>query len=244
MTKREFIRNIRKWHRYLGLILGIQFLLWTIGGLYFSWTNIDEIRGDHIKKQSSFLPVNATYIAPSKFLHDLELKPEALVSLKLTSILKEPFYEVVYLSNTEEKVALVNAINGSVREPLTQKEASTIAKDKLSVDAKITAVEYLTEAGKHHEYRGRPLPAYAITFDAPANTTVYISKDYANVQTLRSNKWRVFDFLWMLHTMDYQGRDNFNNWLLRAFSIFGIFTILSGFSLFFLTSKTLKRSKK
>ncbi len=37
---------IRKTHRYLGVILGIQFLFWTIGGLYFSWTNIDEIHGD------------------------------------------------------------------------------------------------------------------------------------------------------------------------------------------------------
>ena len=42
---------VRKTHRYLGLIIGIQFLAWTISGLYFSWTNIDEIHGDHFRKQ-------------------------------------------------------------------------------------------------------------------------------------------------------------------------------------------------
>ena len=46
----------------------------------------------------------------------------------------------------------------------------------------------------------------------------------------------IFDFLWMFHTMDYAGRDNFNNLLLRAFSLFGLATIVSGFTLFFMTT--------
>jgi hypothetical protein len=29
---------IRRTHRFMGVILGVQFLLWTIGGLYFSWS--------------------------------------------------------------------------------------------------------------------------------------------------------------------------------------------------------------
>lgn len=244
MTKRTLIQNTRKWHRYLGLLLGIQFLLWTIGGLYFSWTNIDEIRGDNLKNDNPELVSSDKFISPSTFLPELLKDSGSLLSLKLTSVLNEPYYEVVFLSNDEKKVTLVNATTGAERNPLTQKEAVLLATQKLSVKADVTAVEFLTETGSHHEYRGRPLPTYVITFDAPANTTVYISKEYANVQTFRNNKWRVFDFLWMLHTMDYQERDNFNNWLLRAFSIFGIFTILSGFSLYILTSKSINRSKK
>jgi hypothetical protein len=42
---------IRKVHRYLGIVLGIQFLMWTIGGLYFSWNDIDKVHGDHLRKQ-------------------------------------------------------------------------------------------------------------------------------------------------------------------------------------------------
>jgi hypothetical protein len=41
----------------------------------------------------------------------------------------------------------------------------------------------------------------------------------------------------MLHVMDFENRDNINNWLLRAFSAFGLITLLSGFTLFFITSK-------
>jgi len=41
---------IRRTHRYLGLIPGIQFLLWTIGCLYFSWSKMDEVHGDFQKR--------------------------------------------------------------------------------------------------------------------------------------------------------------------------------------------------
>ena len=51
MTKAKWQKIIRKSHRYLGLFLGIQFLFWTIGGLYFSWTNIKNIRGEDIRKE-------------------------------------------------------------------------------------------------------------------------------------------------------------------------------------------------
>jgi uncharacterized iron-regulated membrane protein len=47
----------------------------------------------------------------------------------------------------------------------------------------------------------------------------------------------------MLHTMDYNGRDNFGNILLRAFSIFGLVTVLSGFLLYFTSSKRFRKKQ-
>jgi len=38
-------------------------------------------------------------------------------------------------------------------------------------------------------------------------------------------------FLWMTHFMYYEGRDNFNTIVLRAFSVIGFITVLSGFLL-------------
>jgi hypothetical protein len=48
----------------------------------------------------------------------------------------------------------------------------------------------------------------------------------------------------MMHTMDYQGRDNFNNLVLRAFSVLGLVTVLSGFTLFALTSPVVRRRSR
>ena len=41
--------------------------------------------------------------------------------------------------------------------------------------------------------------------------------------------------------MDYEGRDDFNNIILRAFSILGLITVLSGFTLWFTTSPTIRK---
>jgi hypothetical protein len=85
------------------------------------------------------------------------------------------------------------------------------------------------------------LPAVAVTFEHPTATTVYVATELGIVTKYRNDKWRIFDFLYMLHTMDYQTRDNFGNWLLRAFSIFGLLTICSGFTLFVISSKKVKK---
>lgn len=237
VKKYRLIHLTRRWHRYLGLILGIQFILWTLGGLYFSWTNIDEIRGDNLKNRNPSLVFDQGFVSPSTFLNHHLKATDSLISLEVVSILKKPFYLLVYTTKGSEKVKLINAVTGRTRLPLNKDDAIRIAQEKLNVDATVDNVEIITETNGHHEYRERPLPAFAITFSAPAKTTVYVSQDYGNVQTFRNNKWRVFDFLWMMHTMDYKERDNLNNWLLRAFSIFGLVTILSGFTLYFLTSK-------
>ncbi|GAA4276257.1 PepSY domain-containing protein [Aquimarina mytili] len=244
MRKSKLVRLTRQWHRYLGAFLGIQFLLWTLGGLYFSWTNIDKIRGDNLKNEKPYLSNKATYLSPSDFLLKHLKQSDSLISLELTTILEEPIYRLQFTNEGKNEVLLINAENGKLRKPLNEQEAIKVANNKLNIEATVTDIEYLIKTGNHHEYRGRPLPAYAITYGNPANTTVYISKKYGNVQTFRSNQWRVFDFLWMLHTMDYQERDNFNNIVLRAFSLFGIFTILSGFTLYVLTSKTLNKKRK
>lgn len=139
----------------------------------------------------------------------------------------------------EKKIQLANAKTGELRPALSKHEATEIARKSFTNDAAIKSIEYLTNTNQHHEYREQPLPAYAITFSHPTNTTVYVASELGTVQKFRNSKWRIFDFLWMLHTMDYQSRDNISNWLLRAFSIFGLFTIMSGFTLFFISQKSI-----
>ena len=49
----------------------------------------------------------------------------------------------------------------------------------------------------------------------------------------RHELWRVFDFVWMLHIMDYGERENVNNWLLRGATWLMVVTVLSGAWLLF-----------
>lgn len=246
---------IRKSHRWLGVILGIQFLMWTIGGLYFSWSNIDEVHGDFQKKNAPLLSSDISLVSPTVVLDTIKKvhRIDSVVSVQLIEIMGRPFYQVRCISaihnetNHEHDMHTMNhladAETGELRGPLTKEEAVEVAKMRFNGESKLKSVEYLTGTNGHHEYRENPLPAYAITFEPPTNTTVYVASELGTVQKFRNNKWRIFDFLWMMHTMDYEGRDNFGNILLRIFSIFGLFTVLSGFLLFFISSRSKKTFK-
>jgi len=232
MVKRKTARKFRKLHRYLGLLLGIQFLMWTISGIYFSWTDIDEIHGDHYRKEDH------TPIEFEKLVNPVSpIGLNGISSLELREIGGRPYY---WINNSY----LINAETGDRKVGITQEEALQVAGNHMLPELKVKSIERLEEVGSHHEYRGKPLPAFVISYDTPKNVQAYVSIADGSFQTVRYRDWRWFDFLWMMHTMDYEGRDDFNTILLRAFSLFGLLTILSGFTLFYLTSPTFRKKVK
>ncbi|MFC3812554.1 PepSY domain-containing protein [Lacihabitans lacunae] len=221
---------IRKAHRYLGLFIGVQFLFWTISGLYFSWTNIDQIHGDFFKKK----PIEKSFenlIGIEKFKPDLAIK-----SLKLIQILDKPYYWV-------NDSLLINAQSGEARAGITATEAKEIARRNVLDEYQILSVKLITETNMHHEYREKKLPAYVINFEGNEDINAFVSQADGTFQTLRHRNWRWFDFLWMTHTMDYESRDNINNWLLRIFSTLGLITVMSGFLLWFYTSSWFRKKR-
>ena len=236
MVNRHTALKIRKTHRYLGLFLGIQFLFWTISGLYFSWTDINDIHGDHFKnleyKSKSF----NNLISPSQ----LDIS-KGINTIALRDISNTPYYWI----NDKQ---LYNAVNGNLKNSISKEEALYIAKNNMKSGLEVDTIEQIDEAGKHHEYREKLLPAYVISYKSDEALKAYVSIKDGKFQTVRHRSWRWFDFLWMTHTMDYEGRDNFNTIVLRAFSLLGLITVLSGFLLWYTSSpsirKLLKRKNK
>ncbi|CAA9325156.1 MAG: hypothetical protein AVDCRST_MAG40-1660, partial [uncultured Gemmatimonadaceae bacterium] len=143
------------------------------------------------------------------------------------------------------RLQLADAATCALRGPLTRDEAVQAARAAYAGSAPVTGVSYLTadSVGGHHEFRAQPLPAWAVRFGDAEGATAYVPAELGQVVRVRNDRWRVFDFLWMLHTMDYAGRDDFNNLLLRAFSVLGLVTVGSGFVLFGLTSPALRRRR-
>ena len=231
MVKRKTAQKIRKVHRYLGLFLGIQFLLWTLSGLYFSWTDIDEIHGDHFKKEKVNQTSFTDLLAPSGLQDE-----SPITTLRLLEIAGKPYYWI-------NKAELVDAQTGAKKLGISKQEALQVAKRYMLPQLEVSAVELIDNVDDHHEYRGRPLPAYEISYRTTQNLKAYIAVENGAFQTVRHRNWRWFDFLWMTHTMDYDTRDNFNTMLLRAFSLLGLITVLSGFFLWFISSPTVRRLK-
>ncbi len=249
MLKKAILqRKLRRFHRWFGFLIGIQFLFWTIGGIYFSWSDMDEVHGDHQKAHIHPMGSRLSLQNPQLIIDKIRQKDTVnfIFEVKLIQILGKPFYQVVYSKEHDrnKKIQVADAATGELRGSLSKEEAIQVARKGFISDAKVEEVTYLTETDRHHEYREQALPAFAVTFEHPSRTTVYVATELGTIQKFRNKPWRIFDFFWMLHTMDFESRDNISNGILRAFSILGLLTILSGFALFFLTLKSPKMDKK
>lgn len=245
-NKNLFIRRI---HRYLGLFIGIQFLGWTISGLFFSWSDINNVHGDHLRKSPAYISANVSTVSPTDAIEKLKQAQtvDSIHSVHLIRVLDNPVYQIAYFSghvgdgmHHHVHYALADATTGKLRQALTKDEGIAVAKEQVVSVAEVSAVQYLKQTDGHHEYREKPLPAWAVSFKNP-DCTVYVSAELGTFQSIRHDQWRAFDFLWMFHTMDYAGRDNFNNWLLKILSVFGLLTVMSGFVLYTISSRTLKK---
>lgn len=243
--KKNMNYNTRKIHRYLGVIIGVQFLFWTIGGLYFSWNNMDDVHGETLLKQDKKYFENVDFSKVQVGIDSLKKLAvvDSIHSIKLVETLGETFLQLKYFSNNELNIQLIDTETGLLRSDFSEKECLEIASQQLIAPISIIKTEFLKneKTGNHHEYRGKLLPAYVFTLNHSTNTTIYVSTQLGQVTSVRNDNWRRFDFLWMLHTMDYTTRDHITNWVLRIFSVLGILTIFSGFFLFYKTSPTIKK---
>ena len=78
------------------------------------------------------------------------------------------------------------------------------------------------------EIRGRTPPLWRVEFDHWDKPTLYLSPVTGELLSRRHELWRIFDFVWMLHIMDYDERENVNNPLLRIFTWGAVLMALSG----------------
>lgn len=250
MTKYRFHFLTRRLHRWLGVLIGIQFLAWSLGGLYFSWSDIDEIHGDYHRRPAPLLvPDTVAWASPSVVVANLYAageRPDSILSLRLVPLLDASCWQVIFVEkNTEHrnprKTRLADAKTGALRPALSKEEAVVLAAQQFNAAPTLKSVVYLKAVPPDHEYRKSALPAWAITFEHPSKTVVYVAAELGTVEKFRNEKWRIFDWLWMLHVMDYESRDHIGNWLLRVFSILGVLTIGSGFTLFFITQKWVRK---
>lgn len=243
----KFNYYTKKLHRYFGVFIGIQFLLWTVGGFYFSWTDITEIRGEHLLADKDRSASATELASPGPAAAELVRSGQAkgIKDIRLAFVLDRPVYEITLETNEGERTILADALSGALRGPVEEKEAVAISNAALADPSQVADVRLITanDVGGHHEYRGKPLPAWAVTYSEPSGLVVYVARDTGRVESLRTPAWRVFDFFWLFHTLDLYSRDDINNWVLRVFSSLGLVTIFSGYVLFFITSPWFRRKR-
>lgn len=239
--------KVRKFHRYLAVFVGVQLLFWTVSGLYFSWNNMDDVHGDTYRIFPKNMPPDIDLSVFQTALSELK-SHQTVDSVQGIALAKNDLMKlgrISYFSGKTLHHQLIDLNQNTLRQPLNQAESVNLALHSFTEKVGIKNVAYLTEknVALKHEYREKPLPAYAVTLNHNSGVVVYVATEMGEVTNFRNDNWRRFDFLWMLHTMDYKTRDNITNWVLRTGSVMGLLTVFSGFLLYGLSSPSLKKIK-
>ena len=227
----------RKAHRWLGLIVSIQLLMWTASGLFFSIPDITDVRGEQYLSQTHSLNINQ--LAREKIVPISAIIDTAKINLEAneTVLLKHRAGRLIYQveKNAPEKKLIFDALTGQPMTYITPTEALSIVVDRTELSP--TEAVLINEPKTGSEFRGRDLPLYKVTVTKPKKGIVYVDPVTGEIAAIRTKLWRAWDFLWSLHIMDYQERDDFSQWLLRLFSALGVLTVLSGIILWFYSGK-------
>ena len=238
----------RKLHRWLGLLMALQIIAWMGSGLYFAIFPIETIRGEHLTKGAASLSSIdlEDLITPSAAWQSvlLETGPDITpLAISVVTDTNTTWYRVSGSQGKSDLTRYVNGRTGTVREFLTRAQIREIALDQLAVDGNIESINLLEESKNGDEYRGRELPVWQVVYSSPESLRLYINGWTGEIVARRTTRWRIFDFLWMLHIMDFDDRSDFNTPLLQIAAALGLLVALSGLIFWAMTTKIFRSIK-
>lgn len=230
MTPAFWARGAHKW---IGLIIGVQALLWTIGGVYMTAISLDIIHGNHLAHAHREPLLRQAAYVPQ---HTLLARYPGVRGVSIKRFMDRDVFELT----TTDGVLLADARTGEQITPLAEADALALARMFYQGDAVPLRAEWITDAPR--EVATQAVPMWAVHFDDRNATTLYLSPHTGELLARRHSLWRLFDFVWMLHIMDYDTRSDVNNTLLRMATAVGLLFSLSGAWLLFYSFRRRRQS--
>lgn len=213
-----------KIHKWLALLMALQILFWFASGLFFAVFPIERVRSEHVIAEQPARPVPFDVAADGL----LRLGSAGVTGerIEIRALLDRP---VALVAGGGGRPVLYDLASARRISPLSISAAARIAEADHRGGARAARIERV--ATNSPEYRG-PLPAWRVEFDDGAGRALYVAADTGAVAARRSTLWRVYDFLWGLHIMDWRGHEDFNSPLLIVATALGLIVIVTGFIMF------------
>ncbi len=222
IVKSIWLRRIHKW---VGLVIGLQFLLWAISGTAMALLSMDEVSGGEMAKQA-VMPIPKSGPAWSRVQTALAGQP--IQNLSLRTLGQRHAFEV----KTQMGARLFDASSG-LPIVIDRYSAAALASEAHPAGAAVVQVTSLT--GVALAVREHELPIWRVDFRDEPNSSYYVSGTTGAILERRNDTWRWWDFFWMLHNMDYLERSSFNHPLIITVGFATVWLAVTGFWLLFRT---------
>lgn len=224
MISPRLARRIAQVHKWLGLVVFAQLVVWTGTGLFFVAVHLSDVRADYlIHPTGHATPVDMRRVKITSADALKAVAEDRPYTVTLKTLAGMPVYEV----NAEIGTFLVSAETGE-RLIIDEAMARKIAAAAWVNPTPIRVMEDLEKAPRESTVGGE---VWAAHFEGEGDPTLYISAVTGKTSNPRTDLWRTYDFLYGLHLMDYSEHENFNTpWMLAA-AILALSTVLFGIAL-------------
>ena len=220
--------RLRRWHVWLGWVIGVPILLWVVSGLVMVWKPIEEVRGEHLMREPAPMRFDAPVVPPA-------VAGVALESLTLEQRAAGPRW-VVKLPGG--KMRLADPTSGSLLPPLSAADAVREVTWRYAGPAKVQSVTRTDPADPPLELR-RPIAAWKVAMDD--GTNFYVDSSSGGVVAKRTGWWRFYDLMWGFHIWDLETREDMHNPLVITLAVIALLTTVLALVLLPLTINRRRR---
>lgn len=218
-----FMRRFAKWHIWLGWLTGVPLVLWCVSGLVMVAKPIEEVRGDHLRHE---VPPTALP-AGTDIAVRLPTNPARPVVAVETRV--EQGRVLTRLTYADDSVERFDA-DGRKLAPLSDIEARLLVANRIVGGDRVDSVRLIAADRPPLDFR-QPIAAWQLIL--ADGTHVYVGRDSGEIAAVRTRWWRVFDFMWGIHIMDLQTREDTHHPILILFSGLALVGSVLGTTLLF-----------
>lgn len=214
---------LRTLHKWFGLVLGLQFLIWALSGAVMALVDHRKVSGD-----DAVLPVAqpASGFAPAPLAAVQSAVGAPILKLEMKPVFDSWAYQVT-------TAAGVRLLDAATARPIDvdQTMARTLAVARYAGQAPVESVRFVDAST--HETRDMARPVWRVTFADQDHTAIFVSRSTGEVVGAKTEASRLWDIAWMFHIMNYGDRQSFNHPLIVTVATGVAWLSISGLILLF-----------
>jgi len=188
-------------------------LLWTVSGLVMVAKPIEEVRGEELIAPPGPIHLAGPLVAP-------HIVGRPVTAMTLEPRADGPVWEIDFEGGEER---LADPTTGRLLPRLGAADAAKELMARYTGKARVREVTRVDPKNPPLELR-RPMDGWRVAMDD--DTHFYVDGGSGEIIAKRTSWWRFYDFMWGVHIMDLQGREDTNNPWVVSFAMLTLLTVL------------------
>lgn len=233
LGKGQGMQRLARWHIWFAWLAGIPILMWVVTGLIMVVKPIEEVRGNHLRVEAETQPLDLS----------LTGDPIADGEVKEMRAYMQRGVPVTKITLMDGSVQRVDMRSGEAIPALGPIAARALVAEQIKGGDAVESVALFQAEEVPFDFR-RKMPVWQVALND--GTHVYVGRDTGEIEAVRTQWWRLFDFVWGLHIMDLDTREldeqsPFNYAMLVGFAALAAIGSLFGVILMFRRRKRFLR---